>query len=302
MFVPKRLSEDDIYHPLHSNLVHTLYKTDKIKMSSVDNYHSVQCSQPIKKYDVLHIEHVLSVPMDESTILTAIVHSNIKLYNSLYPRRDQWNKKLLKTEVNKVYDDLVPKLNEKIHHNVFSYNNVYMLGNHCSYFNSSENFNAFTRVVNLEVDLLNFPEDTLYILVTVASRDIEPGEEVFLYYPCEAVPMNYEVQQRYITEASCLPHQDEQRVQKFVNGHVEKYFRKFGEFTCVLLNQMLAFIGLFYDNGMYITTNRYHDFHRATYPFVNQREAISQTILVLVNKLHKVRLVRSSNNVLRLKD
>lgn len=285
--------------PKHSNLVHTLFRSDKVQYSKSNNDHRVICKVPIKRYEVIHIEHVLSVNHEDSQILLACVNSNAKLYNSLYPRVDVWSERLISSKCK--FEEDAPKLVAKLHHNVITYGQALLLGDQCSYYNSSEQYNACMRTVKLDISVGNFPQDVLHILTVFALRDILPGEEVFLYYPCEAVGMNEEVNSRYIGDATMMSVQDERRIMKHINDRTMEYLKS-KMFQSILVNQMLAFIGFFYQSNIYVKTDRFREFVTYTFPLAGEEEAIAKIIYQLQKMTEKIRVMRGKNDTVVLKE
>jgi hypothetical protein len=161
--------------------IHKIYSSEYIDFKFENNFKQVISNSLIKKGELLVVEHSICAT---NQILEKWLILDIQSSNELYPREDN------------------STIQEKIMCNCFSTKeyseSLLMLAIQQAWFNTSTNYNA-----GATCELINKNNTYLYddILITfvIALKDIQPEEEIFIYYQRDScgVQFNEQLQTEY---------------------------------------------------------------------------------------------------------
>lgn len=151
-----------------------IYSSESVEFKFENNFKQVICKKQIKKGELLLVEHIICATEE---VLEKWLTIDNESCNQLYPREEN------------------STLKEKINCNCFSdkeYNkDLLMIGIYESWFNTSKNYNA-----GVSSELISSQNSYLYddiiISFAIAIKDIEPEEEIFIYYERKSCKVDFD--------------------------------------------------------------------------------------------------------------
>ena len=219
---------------------HTIFKSNSISLKTKDNdYRYVTAKNHIKKGELLLMEHCYTNTTLDS--MTNAILMNNKLFNNLYPRKEQWTVKLLSKEGQT--EDIKSLLTEKAQKNVFgSQSNDYSVCLEISNFNHSTTPNAFVKRQKYVID----ENTTLFIMCLSSINEINIGEEIFISYGKD-----------YFGDNSCIcDYSYTTNVDVLVTRIMQQYLQS-ESCRYIIINHVSASHGLYFDDDSLYPTNRF---------------------------------------------
>jgi hypothetical protein len=208
----------------------------------INDIHSVRARSTIPKWEVLLVEHcmyrVLSNPIDT---LDRAVRYTPDLYNSLYPRKYNWNDSIPNPKNCSVDEN--ENVKEKIVCNTFQEGGVLILGKKVAWFNHSDspNIHIFPLKMDFDFDL------AACFMIVVAIKDIAEGDELVCKYSdvvefsLNGMPVRMpSTSIKKVDWQTLIPDEN----MKFVKNYVDSYI-KTHLFKCVYIRQISLHHGLY---------------------------------------------------------
>ncbi len=200
-----------------------VYSSDAIEFYFENNFKKVMCIKPIKKGDILLAEHDFYTTDD---VLKKWVSQNTNAFNQLYPRE--------------IDSTALQKVNENIYE---GNGDKYTLGIYDSWFNTSEKYNAGAKSFDISDCYLYFPISITFIL---ALKDIEVGEEIFIYYTRESCGVfeNDELQTKYLDEVDNICNDNSLNIYIILKNYIlnqtslDIYINQILQYDIIKLNEL----------------------------------------------------------------
>jgi hypothetical protein len=140
-----------------------------------DDYRYVKSNKPIKKGELLLIEHCYVSETIE--FLIKLVTSDSELFNNLFPRSKKWNEQFISEE--ELTEDIENLVKEKVLKNAFKVkNNKFSIALDSSNFNSSITPNAIATSKQFIID----EKYSVLILYIISIEEINIDEEITISY------------------------------------------------------------------------------------------------------------------------
>ena len=246
---------------------HTLFFHSNLLVdSSNNNFRKVITTKSIKSGTLLALEHVIA-----NQNLNTFVMYDKNLYENLYPRTKNWSTTILQQNMLKPDSDI----SEKVKRNKFNLTseNIDILGDKISSFNSSLDFNACTRIHKIKLEV------PIYFMSIVAINDIPENTEVTILYKFPNHAFNLDEFDKKLKEYMMYQQKKttDNIFEKIVCGMMTKYMKTM-DFERVLLINMRANLGYYYFDGILMHTKNSKD-------IVSK---ISETEIQLKNKIKEL--------------
>lgn len=245
---------------MNTNVTNTILKSPKCKFNITNDYKSVIATKNIISGDILLIEHCQY--SDNQVVLMTSLRFQEELFNELYPRKTKW----IENYATNTSDEIQELINNKIQHNCFGDKNEITIGNDISWFNHNNEYNAYVH--SLKLSLHKFPTDTV-ILSVVATKNIYPGEEIFIKYNDEITFENNTIN---LNNTICTLEND---LNKHYNENerdhrntiivIVKEYTKKEKFSIITGNQIANHYGLYMSNDLVSPTPRFIEYIKSTY-------------------------------------
>lgn len=253
-----------------TKLTHTIFKSEKISFETNDeDYRYVKANQIINKGELIIIEHCYGT--QNSLDIIKLIKNSPNFFNSLYPRKIEWNEKIA---IECGSDEIIELCYLKTKKNTFSIDNYKYIGYDISRFNHSNLSNTNISNINCDIGL----EVECPIFYMYANRDININEEITINYGSEYFKNNNEFEYNKINNENSTYKIDIKEIVDYAYKYLQEDICKE-----ILFNHTCALYGLYFINDMICPTKEFID-SLTEQEIENNQENIINWIETIQNK------------------
>lgn len=196
---------------------------------------------------------------DNLNILENSIRYDKELFNSLYPREVEWKEEYALSQIG---PDIISLITKKLNNNMFMDLDKYIIGNHISWFNHSNNPNSYVLPTIIDTRL----ELYFVVFLVVSKKEIKQADEILIKYNDT---INFTENELNINQSPLQLHQPALQLDQS-NQHKPEYFFKLIEsalsqyentpiYHQVMMKQIYSYYGFYTVDDIINPSNRFLD-------------------------------------------